>query len=77
MVVWNSMLLEIITIPLVVVKQHVRFICLYFLRHYLFLKIQIYRELIYFRIKDCIICLRRAGFKTFSVIFVKCYCQFS
>jgi hypothetical protein len=33
MVVWNSMLLKIMIIPLVVVTQHVRFICLNFLRH--------------------------------------------
>jgi hypothetical protein len=30
MVVWNSMLLKIITILLDVVKQHVRFIVIYF-----------------------------------------------
>jgi|GEM_PF-3667870 len=27
MVVWNSILLKIITIPLGIVKQHVRFMC--------------------------------------------------
>jgi hypothetical protein len=29
MAVWNSMLLKIIIIPLGVVKQHVRFICMF------------------------------------------------